>query len=135
MLSGKLGELFPSDVDISRIISQVNFTAVRTLSQIGEIWGVWWRANSPIFSPILPCTDRVLLLMYSMTHNLNTIVLAWGLGWSLVQMTAGHRPSLYFSLVKKRLLFIEPEHMAELSYIISYVANKAIASCNTVCSH
>jgi hypothetical protein len=43
MLSGKLGELFPSHVDISGSISQVNFTAVRTLSQIGEIcqFGAW----------------------------------------------------------------------------------------------
>jgi hypothetical protein len=49
MLSGKLGEFPPSHVDIYSNISQVNFRAVFTLSQIGESWGVRWRAISPIF--------------------------------------------------------------------------------------
>jgi len=54
MLSGKLGEFSPSHVGIYSSISQVNFTAVRTSSQIGEIWGVRWRAISPIFFTDLP---------------------------------------------------------------------------------
>jgi hypothetical protein len=49
MLSGKLGEFSPSHVDISSSISQVNFTAVFMLSQIGKIWGVRWHAISPTF--------------------------------------------------------------------------------------
>jgi len=54
MLSGKLGEFSPSHVDIYSSISQVNFTAVFTSSQIGEIMGVRWRAISPIFFTNLP---------------------------------------------------------------------------------
>jgi hypothetical protein len=34
------------------------FCRVFTMSQIGKIWGVWWRAISPIFSPILPREDQ-----------------------------------------------------------------------------
>jgi hypothetical protein len=61
--------------------------------------------------------------------------LAWGLGWRFVQMTAGHLSPLYFPSVKKRRSFKEPEHRAELSYIFSYVANKAFAGCTIMKKH
>jgi hypothetical protein len=60
MLSGKLCEFSPSHVCIYSSISQVNFTAVRTLSQIGEIWSMWWRAISLIFFTDLPTYGRGL---------------------------------------------------------------------------
>jgi hypothetical protein len=50
-------------------------------------------------------------------------------------MTAGHCPSLYFSSVKKRRSFIEPEQRAELSYIFSFMAYKAIAGCTIMKKH
>jgi hypothetical protein len=60
-----------------------------------------------------------------MTHNLSTIGLAWGLGWRLVPMTAGHRPPLYFSSVKKRWSLIAMTWPADLSYIFLFVPVKS----------